>query len=151
MKKILYIILAGLVGLTSGVAFAESKTAILQVYTEVIPVIEYTILHQENDFTITQADINRGYVELSKAVTLSIKTNSRNGYLLVFSAGSGPFSETSVFDGTNAYRLSKTGGEVHIPYQGRKVTKELSFRFYLSSDTRPGTYQWPVAIMVTAI
>lgn len=152
MKKALSIIaIIFLMVMTAGYTFAGSKTAIMHVRVSVLPIAKYTILHQESNFIVTKADIDKGYVDVRKAMTLSIKTNSTNGYLLMFSVGSGHFKGLTVFEGNNTHKLSKSGGEVHMPYQKNYVTKELSFRFHLSSDAKPGTYQWPVALMISAI
>jgi hypothetical protein len=151
MRKIIGIAIIILI-LTAGLASADTKSAILQAYVRVLPVIKHTILHQETEFTITEADITKGYVDVPNAIVLSVKTNSSNGYLLLFSVGGGFFNELIVYDGDNTYILSEAGGELHMPYQGMDyVIKELSLRFRLLPDAKPGTYPLPVAIMVSAM
>ncbi len=138
--------------ITAGDALAGSSTALMNIRTWVLPIAKHTIVHQKNNLIITQADIERGYVDARRAMILSIKTNSTNGYLLGFSVVSGFFRELRVLDGNNTYTVSRLGGEVHIPYEGMNyITKELSFRFYLFENAKPGTYRWPVALMISAI
>ncbi len=153
MKRLLGIItIITLLAALSENVFAGSKSAILQVTTRVLPVAKYSILYQTDNLIITETDIKKGYIDVQKAMVLSIKTNSANGYILLFSVGSSVANELTVFDGNNAYKFSEAGGEVPMPYQGKNsVIKKLSFRFRLSPDSRPGTYQWPVAVMVTAL
>ena len=153
MKKLFGIItIATLLAVLSGNALAGSKSAIMLATARVLPVAKHTILYQKSNFTVTEADIMKGFIDIPMAMVLSIRTNSVNGYLLLFSAKNGRFNELTVFDGDNAYKLSETGGEVHMPYENNNyITKELGFRFYLSPDFKPGIYQWPVAVMITAI
>ena len=156
MKKIITIVCITatliLTVITAVNVSAGRNSALLQAHTRVLPIAKHTLLHQERNLTVTEADINRGYVDVQKAMVLSIKTNSPNGYLLLFAVGSGLFNEFFVFDGNNTHPLSAEGGEVHMPYQGiHYITKELSFRFHLLPDTQTGTYQWPVAVMVNAL
>lgn len=138
--------------ITAGDALAGSNTALMNIRTRVLPIAKHTIIHQKNNLIITRADIERGYVDVQRAMILSIKTNSTNGYLLGFSVVNDLFRELRVLDGNNTYTVSRSGGEVHMPYEGMNyVRKELSFRFYLFEDAKPGTYYWPVALMISAI
>ncbi len=138
--------------MAAGEALAGDKGAILNVQARVIPVVKQTILHSESSLSITQADIERGYIEVQKGMVLSVKTNAINGYIVEFFISKGLFNKVAVGDGDNTYALAGSGGAVHMPYQGfRPVTKGLSFRFYLSSEVSPGLYPWPVALMISAM
>ncbi len=152
MRKIPGIITLILIVIMAGEALAGDKVAILNVQARVIPVVKQTILHSESSLSITQADIERGYIEVQKGMVLSVKTNAINGYVMEFFTSNNLFNKVAVSDGDNTYALAGSGGEVHMPYEGlNPVTKELSFRFYLSSDIKPGIYPWPVALMISAM
>ncbi len=151
MKKILYIMVSMLI-ISVGNAFAESSTAVVSVSANVLPNAEFSVLHQETQLTITHEDINKGFVDISGAMIISVKTNSENGYLLSFYAESSKLKGINVISGSNTYNLSVSGGEVHMPYEGPgHVTKKLGFRIDLSEDSVPGTYKWPVAIMISSM
>ncbi|GBE05344.1 MAG TPA: hypothetical protein ENG95_02035 [Nitrospirae bacterium] len=151
MKNILYIIVSILM-ITAGSAFAESSTAVVSVSATVLPIAELTVLHQETWLTLTTEDIQNGFVDVRQAVIISVKTNSENGYLLSFYAESSQLNAISVISGSNTYNISGTGGEVHMPYEGPDhVIKRLGFRFDLSEDSVPGTYQWPVDMMISSM
>jgi len=153
MKREIIVISAILLFLVNVIdVSAGNKVENINVTTKVIPFVKYEIIHQEKKLVITEGDIIRGFVDTQRALIFSVRTNSSNGYLLAFSAGNNLFKEARVFNEKNSYRLSASGGELFFPYQGMNyVTKELSIRFYLSSNTRPGSYEWPLSLMITAM
>ncbi len=133
-------------------AASETDIASLNARARVLPYIKYDIKHQEVSLTITQNDIDRGYKDISNATIFSVKTNSLNGYVVNFFIGGNFIHEVSLSDGSNDFSLSEFGGEVHFVYSGiNYVTKELSFRFTLMADTKPGTYGWPVSFIASPI
>jgi len=131
-------------------AAAGTNKAGLHASVRVLPYVQYDINHQELNLTLAQQDIDRGYKEISNATIFSVKTNSPNGYVINFFIGGDYISEVSLSDGSNHYSLTESGGEVYFVYGGMNyVTKELSFRFTLLSDTEPGTYGWPVSFIMS--
>ncbi len=135
--------------LATAESFAASKSAVLRVSTNVMPYVTYDVLHQEGSLTITAQDIERGYIEVSRATVLSVKTNSLNGYLMNFFVAENLFSNVTLRDKNNIYSFSETGGEVHFPSQGTHYAqKNFTFRFDIRSDAKPGTYQWPLAFIM---
>ncbi len=151
--KIRPLIIAILIFLvTPGQTIAGTGSRALNISTRVVQFLKYSILHQEINLVLGEADIERGYVDISRGMVLSVRSNSNNGYLVWFSTDSALLGDVTVFSENNAYRLSRSGNEVHMPFQGNNFSqKELSFRFHLSEDAVPGTYQWPVAVMLTTI
>jgi len=107
------------------------------------------VLHQSPELIITNADILRGYVDVSSASRFEVKNNSLAGYLLVFEGLDGPlrpFKEAVVQGLGKEVHISAGGGMVPQPYSRGIVSLELSYHFVLSADARPGTYAWPVSI-----
>ncbi len=152
MNKVLKTIIVSVILITTANTYAGSTSSLMRVKANVMSIAKYTISHQENNLTITQADIDRGFLDVDDAMILSIKTNSVNGYLLVVSVSSGSFKGLRVWDGNNAYSLAESGGEVHMPFQGTNfVTKKLGFRFHLLKNTKPGIYHWPVTLAIQAM
>ncbi len=150
MRKAIYILLSLILTLLlSEDLLAGSKSALLSVSASVIPYAKHNVLHQENSLTITERDIERGYKEISNATVLSVKTNSLDGYMMFFPTAGDFFREVTLLEGNIAYNLSESNQEVFFAQHGKSfMTKELSFRFTLSADTKPGTYQWPLAYMI---
>lgn len=155
MKKCIYIqiVLISIISIMSGgYASAQSESKNLYASARVLPYANYNIAHQNSSFTLTSADINKGYIDVESGMSLSIKTNSKDGYLLIFAVDNSLISKVTVYNHNSAYNITGEGGEVHMPYLGNSsFTEELGFRLYLSSDAKPGTYQWPLSFMITAM
>ncbi|MBI5408432.1 MAG: hypothetical protein HZA14_03595 [Nitrospirae bacterium] len=147
------IILISCVTLAAGAAaFSENRKGNLQIMTDVRPAINYVIHHQAQDVTVTQEDIEKGYVDIQKAFVYSISTNSNNGHLLLFAYDGNYVKAITLFDEKNTYLISESDNELHVPYQGSDyITKEWTFRLHLLSDLKPGTYKLPVAVMLSAM
>ncbi len=138
--------------LTSTCAFADTVSSNLLVSARVVPVVQYNVLHQENTITVTAEDINRGYIDVENAVIYRIKTNSRNGHLLVYSRDTSLFKEIFILGNHYVQTMSGSWGEIPMPYQGNHYfTKELGFRFQVTENMKPGTYPWPLAITLSSL
>ncbi len=111
------------------------------------------VLNQVQELVITNADIQRGYVEAPSATRISVKSNNPAGYLLTFEAMSSPYSlfnAVNVLVGGREVQLSSNGGGwILQPYVRGGVTQDVTYRFSLSKNTQPGTYSWP--LMISAI
>ena len=153
MKKILYIMILIIPILFAGYdASAMREENVIYARARVLPVLKYSVIHQESSINITKADLEKGYLDVNRALILSIKTNSANGYSLSLFVDSNLFNGVTLFNGNNSYRFTESGGEVHMPFQGlNPVRKELSFRLYFAADLKPGHYQWPVSVMINAM
>ncbi|MBI4681700.1 MAG: hypothetical protein HY757_01135 [Nitrospirae bacterium] len=150
-------IIAGIAGVlalhmtATAVYCAESKGS-MHVSAFVAPAVKYEVLHHENIYTVTGADIGRGYVDISKALIFSVWTNSNNGYLLTFAFDNRRIKEIKILDTYNSYLISHDYQELHMPHPGMKYkTKELNLRLFLLADTKPGTYQMPLAMTISAM
>ena len=149
MKKILGIIAAILV-LVPWQAYGDSTTVSVQ--ATVLPVVWQSISYPDV-LSVTQEDIERGYVDVEGAVSVTIRTNTPDGYTLGVFKTVDMFERVVITDGSESYVLYAGDREIHIlPYRGsRYITRELSFRFYLKQDTEPGTYAWPVGLSIDII
>jgi hypothetical protein len=109
------------------------------------------VLHQERTLAVTPEDVARGYVDAPAASRIEVRNNSRGGCLLVFERISGPdasFGNVSVRGFDRDVEIGPGGGFVPRSYVPAPVTSELSYRFSLGRDARPGTYPWPLQVSV---
>jgi len=127
---------------------AASGTAghTITVSATVLPRTTLQVIKQPQELIVTNSDISRGYVEVKSAARIEIKSNSYAGYLLVFEGLSLPFKEVYVQGLGTDVRISHEAAWVPLPYTPGSVTMDLSFRFILTKEANPGTYQWPLVI-----
>jgi hypothetical protein len=104
------------------------------------------MLGQPSNITITGKDIARGYVDAPAASRIEVRSNTPHGCLPVFGDSNGPFRETVVRGSEREIQIGPGIGCVPIPRTRGPFTMELGYRFYLSGDARPGTYDWPLTI-----
>lgn len=137
-------------GLGVGAANAESARAMIRVTATVAAYTNIDIQRQERVLNITESDIRRGYVEVSAATVLNVRTNLRDGYVLSFYNNGGPLKAVTIIDGARNIDLTGANGFAHFSTLGRRPgeeqTKELSYRFYLNEDAAAGAYAWPIQI-----
>jgi hypothetical protein len=104
---------------------------------------------QARHLVVTAADVARGYVEAAAASRVEVRSNDPKGFLLVFEGRDGPggpFREAIVRGLPQEAQVGPGGGWVPQPYSRGPVSMELSCRFALSRDARPGPYPFPLAI-----
>jgi len=137
--------------ITTGV-HGGSSISHIGVTATVLPIVKYEIIHQEKNLLITEENIKIGYIDVPGAVIFSIKSNSKNGYVMTFFVRSGLLKEVEVFYDSVSSGIHDTQNEIFMPSEGMKqVVKELSFRLHLSDILMPGMYDWPVAFMIQAV
>jgi hypothetical protein len=146
--------LAVTVGLStlSTPAEAGQNSAAMPVSVTVVANAKMLTHFQATDLKITEADIALGYIEILSASRFSVKTNSRAGYLLEFQP---------VIDIFNSVQIAGLGSNVSLGAEGGTIVKrgsaaetliqELSFRFTLRQNTKPGNYPWPLLLSVRAL
>ncbi len=117
-------------------------------------VLEHTsmkLVSQAQELTVTNADIQRGFMNVPAASRVSIKSNNPAGYLLAFEVMSGPyplFASVQVNIGGREVQLSPAGGWVPLPYVRGGAVLDISYRFAFSKHAQPGTYTWPLMLSV---
>jgi len=131
---------------------AGSNTARITVTATVLARANLKILSQKQELVVTNSDISRGYVDIPNASRLEIKSNSPDGYMIVFEGSYGSvdlFREIHVQGLGRDVLIDVNGGRVMIPSQGLSpVTKDLSYRFVLAENAQPGSYMWPITLSV---
>jgi hypothetical protein len=132
--------------------YANMRTASLTASVTVLPYFQFNLLSQVSEITITEEDIQRGYLDVRSASLLELKTNSHQGYLLSFEGSLWPFKEVQIQGLANhPVRLDSGHSLVHQPSARGKVTMNLDYRFILSGEAKPGSYSWPLLISVHPI
>ena len=124
-------------------------SARIEVRATVLPRTTLTLHGQQSALVITGEDIRRGYVEAPAASRVEIRSNDPRGYLLVFEYQAGPelpFRDLIVRGLDREVQIGPGGG--WVPRTGARgpVSAELTYRFSLSEDARPGTYPWPLSL-----
>jgi hypothetical protein len=127
---------------------AAIRTAKLTVTAYVIPYVQLKLLSQVSEIAITKADIQRGYLDVPSGSRLELKTNSHLGYLLTFDSSLWLFKEVQVQGLINPVVLISGHAVVHQPSAKGTWTMDLSYRFILSEETKPGSYPWPLSLSV---
>jgi hypothetical protein len=104
------------------------------------------VLFQIREITITNADIQRGFIDIKMASRIETRSNSPAGYLLNFEGLSWPFKHIEIYGLANDVHITSGSSFVHQPAARGPITIDLSYRFVLSEDAKPGTYAWPLTL-----
>ncbi|MDZ4165569.1 MAG: hypothetical protein U1C55_10635 [Smithellaceae bacterium] len=136
-----------IVGMTPA-AQASSKAKSMEITTRVLPHWKLSVEYQAQEIVITEEDIRKGVVEVKAGTRLTIKNTSKAGYYLLFEGLGKPFKSLSLqgINGLGEVIITSPNALVHQEYSKTARTHELSYKFYLSDDVKPGTYPWPVLI-----
>lgn len=136
-------------GLLAGctAALADAHQLRLNVSATVLKRASLKVVTQPSAVLVTEADIERGYVDVAGPAQVTVRNNSVSGYLLVF-ANQGEF--------LRQVRVRGLGGEVQMGADGGFVRQpggavassilDLGFRFELAPTARAGVYAWPVQL-----
>ena len=146
--------MANILGVGSAHAGSSSTSAKINVSARVLERTSMRILNQAQEVVITNADILRGYVEIPAASRIHVKSNNVQGCFPAFevlSALNNVFNSFNVVVGGREVQLSKSGGWIHQPFVRGGITINLNYRFALSKDAQPGTYNWPLMVSVLSM
>ena len=138
-------------GLSVGAGSAHAQ-ARLAVTATVLKHVSMKVLAQPSRVVVTAADLARGYVDAPHPVLLTIRSNSRDGYLIAF-AGQGAFLRQLRIRGLGPeIQLGAEGGFVRqASNAGVPDTVNLAFRFELLPTAQEGVYGWPVQMSITPL
>ena len=153
-RKLIISALIVAVGLGPNAAIASSSegaqaSSAMPVSVTVIANAKIRNEYQVTQLKVTESDVSRGYVDIQDASRFSVSTNSRVGYLLEFHPVSHLFESVEVSGLGSPVQLGADGGA--IVQRGPlppNLTHVLGFRFYLSQNTVPGNYPWPLLLSI---
>ncbi len=133
-------------------AMSSGVSTKINIAATVLPHTSITVLSQVPELVVTNIDIKRGYIEVPSATRISVKSNNPAGYLLAFEpmgAIDSFFTSVNVLIAGREMQLSPNGaGWVPQPYIRGGVIQNVNYRFALSKNAQPGTYNWPLMISV---
>jgi hypothetical protein len=150
-QKLLTSILVGILALAAmpaTEASAKSSSTELRVSATVLPFTQMSVHNQTAMLIITESDVSRGYVDVPLGSSIEVRSNSRDGHYLSFESSDELFKQVRI-DGLGKPAILGAGsGIVPFAMDGKSVKINLSYRFILSENIRPGAYPWPLTVSV---
>lgn len=138
--------LSALLLLPASTMMAESITAQMNVSVRVVAGAKVEM--GSDALTIDEADVARGYVEV--ALPLSVRTNSRQGYVLVIQNVSPVVAGAELVVGNAQVRVVAESF-LQRPYVAGGERMEIRGRLQLTRDAQPGHYAHPIRVTATAL
>jgi len=108
--------------------------------------------HQTPAIHVTAADVAKGVVEVSGGSRFAINTHAPAGYTVDFSSRSA-LCRTVTVEGIGRTTHLGPGGGVAVQSEavaGKRVVA-VSYRCFLAPDAAPGSYPWPLEMVVREI
>jgi hypothetical protein len=138
--------------MATALAADPRTTGVLQVTARVMPFASMQV-NAPTSFTVSAADVSRGFVELQVPVQINVHSNVPEGYTLAFDRSGDnvrqavvqmPGAEVRVGDGTA--RAARPA-----PSTGRwRDHLLLRVRFDLAADVQRGEHPWPLRISMAS-
>jgi len=126
-------------------AAAEGHSAIIRVAATILSYVKVTGLVNPATLELTAEDVARGYVDVEAGTSLTVVTNSNEGYVVTATGEPGTVARV-------ALRIGSIAGadRVRVPSApfARSVLR-VGYRLYLEPGVTPGRHPWPVAIGVS--
>lgn len=146
--------MAGTAGAQEVSGPAASSSAEVTVTSRILAHVTLRVVRRTRELVITDSDVAQGYVDVPAAFLLEVRNNDPRGYLLVFDVfdGSLPLFENIQIRGLGPeVQIGLGEGWVPQPFMRGVQSIELSYRFILHKDARPGTYAWPVSVSAQSV
>jgi len=135
-------------------AAMQSSTQVMstqiQVTARVLARASLRVLRQPSEIVVTDADIKRGYLDVSAGSLVEIKNNSRAGVHMTFETRGLPFKEALVSGFGREVSLGPNGGIITNQITGTSIMA-LSYRFVFDENPQAGTYAWPLSLSVNPV
>lgn len=132
-------------GLSTQAALASvegSRSALVRVVATVMPYVKVERLVNPASLEVTAEDVGRGYVDVEGGTSLTVFTNSGEGYLVSASATAGTIARV-------ALRIDGVGLGERLRVPSAPLTRSLlrvGYRLYLEPGASAGRHPWPVAL-----
>jgi len=112
--------------------------------------LSQNVLQQQRILKITEEDVSRGYIDISAGTILQVNTNALNGYYLHVGMQEVVIEKVRVTINGREVMVPLGGGLVHQPLPETKhETLQIGYRLFFKNGITPGTYVWPVSIVVS--
>lgn len=128
------------------VAGVQADTADLIVRAVIRPRVTVRMVTPPPALQITEHDLATGYVDAPAPLSLAVSSNTTRGVLLMFASVSEHVQRTEVTGPQGTVLLGAAGGAILVPDVQPRRLLDLRFRFYLSPETPPGRYAWPLQL-----
>lgn len=133
--------------MVEGRAVPAAGTALSELEGIRAPILSHmAILYQLPYVVLSRDDVKAGYVILKNATRIAIKSNNRNGCMVVFQGLKWPFKEAHAFGFAHDVHILPENASVKQPYRKNTQTIDLSYRFILSDDAKAGKHKWPLSV-----
>lgn len=98
---------------------------------------------------ISDADLQRGFIDVVQPTTLSVRSNSPSGFALEVLTVAPVLSAMRIVGLNSDLMLGAEGGTIVERWQKPQIVDlSLKFRFTLAQGLRAGDYPWPVRLAV---
>lgn len=152
---VVFVALSGLL-MAAGMKAASAETGEMKVTVSatIQKHASLKVLTQPASVVVTAADIARGYVDVPAPASVQVRSNTLDGYLLMFE-NQGEFMRQTLVKGlANDLQIGLAGGGVAQNMAGRGMRQaqlDLGFRFVLAASAQQGIYPWPLRLSVTPL
>lgn len=131
--------------------YAASTSTNVQVSVQVIARAIVSIDSQPASVTVTDADIARGYVDVTAPIVVRVRTNSRRGYVLQVENQSETFSSVELTSGEVQMSVANHEAFLQRPYIAGGDLIPMHARLHLSQVATAGSFSLPVAFTASAL
>jgi hypothetical protein len=99
---------------------------------------------------ISGTDLQRGFIDVSQPMQLTVRSNSASGFALDVLTVASPMVSSMVVEGLNSdLALGADGGTIVQRWEHpQAVNLSLRFRFALAPGLAAGNYPWPLRLSV---
>lgn len=147
MKKTILLALATAAFLASpATAEADAGSAMVRVAARVLSYVKVTDLTSPAALDVTAEDVARGYVDVEAGSSMTLVTNSNDGYLVTARSDAGTVARVAV----------RIGGQMaderlRVPAVAfAKSLVKVGYRLHLRPGVAAGRYPWPVTLGLSA-
>ncbi len=135
-----------LVILTAGQLLAGSASAPMQVSVNVIARAILTVDSRPAAIDVTEADIARGFIDVSAPIVIRVRTNSRAGYLLEAEQQSPTFKTVELTFGDASMTIAGAESWISRPYVPGGEVIAMHMRVHLGEGVQAGSYPMPISL-----
>jgi hypothetical protein len=126
--------------------FAGSASAPMQVSVTVLARAVLTVASQPSAVIVTEADIARGYIDVSTPIVVQVRTNSRAGYILQADRRTADFATVELAFGDATMTVADGESWISRPYVPGGDVIAMQARVHLGAGMQPGSYPLPIAL-----
>ncbi|MEJ5990906.1 hypothetical protein WG902_12975 [Ramlibacter sp. PS3R-8] len=106
-------------------------------------------MNAPQSLTISESDVQRGYVDVASPMEVTVRSNVPEGYILALQNQGEQVREAVVHGLAAPMVVNAGGGSLARPAPRNGLwtdTLELRVRFQLSPTARPGIHAWPLTV-----